>query len=994
MKIRLTILSASLVAVALAPAAAMGKSGAVARDASSTQTFGQATLAPSTSESSLQFTVETATLPVDDSAIDMKTRMGTALKDASFSGEGSGTESDPWIISQDNEWSEIVASGESFVGCYFKISEDYSLDFSEEEEVTPLDYFNGSIDGNGTTIKLGTRTVSSEKTAVLFNYLGLKSCISNFTVEGDVTITANFGGTLIGKTCGTVENVVSNVTVTQINGAQNGGGLIGYTYGEAQITNCSYTGTFTTAGRSSGGVIGQAFMTYITNCYNAGTMTAPLDSADLYIIYTGGVVGYAHQSTLTGCYNKGVINTMANGSGGVAGYVGDSSVVTNCYNIGTVTSTGQFLGGVAGRLIESEMSGCYNASTGTVSASEVNTAGVLAYSYYSTVSNCWNEGSVSASKSNLAGVIAHPSHSTVTGCYNASTGNVTGTSYYVGGVAYRLQTTTMSDCYNAGTVLMDFTSDEDKGSSGGVTAAIDTTSTMTNCYNIGTFTTTDGNFCGGVVGFVNNMEGNTVSGCYNTGTVTLGQSYSGGVIGYLGTGATAENCYNTGTITITNPYCAGVVGRTAGGTITGCYSTDASTITTKNSAVAGVLGYGYGATVTDCWNATDIYTNGNSSGGVVGMVHSSSTISGCYNLATVKSPIDETSSLANSFYIGGVVGRIEGGNDGYDGGTDSVNVVTNCWNAGDVYGGGYDNYAGVGGIVGYTFFAGDTISNCFNVGNITSYLINAGGIAGWCKGTVTDVYSMGTITSDNYSGGLVGNATSNCSLGNGYFAGTIVVNESDGQGGNTVGTTDGTYSSTYYQKANAFSGAVDSNATGLTYADLATLSLNSGSTSTWTSIDDYSYPVLTNLADNDYAKAYSAAVVPVNDEDTYSSITGNVYLGGSVTWSTDADSLAFYIDSSGSPSVGYFPSDGGYEVTVTATSGDVSVSTTLIANITTTGVETIENGLSDTGREIVKEEYYTTSGVLVADPAESQKSIYIVRRVYDDGSVVTAKEVR
>ena len=1082
---RQVILIALLAAAALTPEASVKEPSACASTEVDGTIFGRATF-PGISGDTCRYEVVTAALTADECVADRKARSGVTVKGW---GNGSGTEDDPWLIEAYNELVNILMAGGE-ADNYFIISStygDFTQDMPNEEkyiDLTPefigenqdlsfvagypvmCDIFCGHLDGNGFTIYLGTRDVGYDSDGDAQDYcgffcrtLGVNSSISNFTVEGDITLVGNFCGPLIGKCYGDVDNVVSKVNVTQDKNAQNCGGLIGYT-AAGTIRNCYYDGTFTTSGTSSGGLIGQAYKTTITDCHNEGTITAPEDLTTR-ITYTGGVVGYAHQSTITECFNVGTISTLAYGSGGVAGYVGDNSVISDCYNRRTVTSTGENLGGVVGRLIKSEMIGCWN--EGEVSSTGANAAGVLSYAYYSTVSGCWNQEEVSASKTGVAGVVSYLSHSTITDCWNE--GSVTGTSYYVGGVVHMLESSTMTGCYNnpSGDVQMNLTSDNDLGSSGGVTAAIDTTSTMTNCYNEGTFTTVDGNFCGGVVGFVNNMEGNTVSGCYNTGTVTLGQSFSGGVVGYLGVGAAAENCYNTGTIKITNPYCAGVVGRTAGGTITGCYS-KRGTITTSNSAVAGVLGYGYAATVTDCWNSTNISTNGNSSGGVVGMVHSSSTISGCYNLGTVKSPKSETSSVANSFYIGGVVGRIEGGNDGDNG--DSTNVVTNCWNAGDVYGGGYDNYAGVGGIVGYTFFAGDKISNCFNVGNITSYLINAGGIVGWCKADVSDVYSMGTITSSGgYAGGLVGNATSDCTISNGYFAGTVTADSEagyivggyngetasgdtetnygkvgdedtddedtddedtdDGDTGNTATGFDGStqLTNTYYLKANTISSEVytttidDEVSVGLSYAELAALDMDAGytsgsgddgvstasddddsSTSAWTSTDDYSYPILSALSDNDYALAYSAAVIPMDENNTYSEITNNVYLGGSasgtVTWTDDADDETFWIWSSdGETSIGYYPTAGSSTVTVTATSGDVSVSTTLTADIAT-GVETIENGLSDAGREIVDEEYYTTSGARVAQPSDGAKAIYIVRRVYDDGTVTATKEAR
>ena len=78
-----------------------------------------------------------------------------------------------------------------------------------------------------------------------------------------------------------------------------------------------------------------------------------------------------------------------------------------------------------------------------------------------------------------------------------------------------------------------------------------------------------GGVCGG------NSEGGTITGCYNTGTVS-GSSYVGGVCGGNSEGGTITGCYNTGVVSgnvikdIVDACVGGVCGRN-GGTITNCY---------------------------------------------------------------------------------------------------------------------------------------------------------------------------------------------------------------------------------------------------------------------------------------------------------------------------------------------------------------------------------------------------------------------------------------
>lgn len=72
----------------------------------------------------------------------------------------------------------------------------------------------------------------------------------------------------------------------------------------------------------------------ITNCYNAGNLTAIESAATI-----GGICGY-NGGTIANCYNTGTVTATGSVAsvGGVCGY--SASPISNCYNIGTVTATG------------------------------------------------------------------------------------------------------------------------------------------------------------------------------------------------------------------------------------------------------------------------------------------------------------------------------------------------------------------------------------------------------------------------------------------------------------------------------------------------------------------------------------------------------------------------------------------------------------------------------------------------------------------------------
>ena len=89
------------------------------------------------------------------------------------------------------------------------------------------------------------------------------------------------------------------------------------------------------------------------------------------------------------------------------------------------------------------------------------------------------------------------------------------------------------------------------------------TNTITGCYNTGTVSGIDR--VGGVCGL---NDKKTLTDCYNTGTVS-GTSEVGGVCGT--NKSTLTSCYNIGTVSGTDSNIGGVCGLNDSGTITSCY---------------------------------------------------------------------------------------------------------------------------------------------------------------------------------------------------------------------------------------------------------------------------------------------------------------------------------------------------------------------------------------------------------------------------------------
>ena len=105
--------------------------------------------------------------------------------------------------------------------------------------------------------------------------------------------------------------------------------------------------------------------------------------------HVGGVCGN-NAGTITNCYNAGNLTAIESCAtiGGICGY-NNGGTVTNCYNTGTVTATGSVasVGGVCGCSIEL-ISNCYNIGTVTATSSGADISGICGY-YFGPVTNCY-----------------------------------------------------------------------------------------------------------------------------------------------------------------------------------------------------------------------------------------------------------------------------------------------------------------------------------------------------------------------------------------------------------------------------------------------------------------------------------------------------------------------------------------------------------------------------------------------------------------------------
>ena len=183
---------------------------------------------------------------------------------------------------------------------------------------------------------------------------------------------------------GTFDGNNKTVSGLYFNGDSTCIGLFGSSESDGNIKNVGVVDSYFKGNDHVGGVCGNNAGT-ITNCYNAGNLTAIESSANI-----GGICGYNNGGTITNCYNAGNLTAIESSAniGGICGY-NNGGTVTNCYNTGTVTATGSVasIGGVCGCSI-APISNCYNIGTVTATSSDADISGICGYCF-GPIKNCY-----------------------------------------------------------------------------------------------------------------------------------------------------------------------------------------------------------------------------------------------------------------------------------------------------------------------------------------------------------------------------------------------------------------------------------------------------------------------------------------------------------------------------------------------------------------------------------------------------------------------------
>lgn len=465
---------------------------------------------------------------------------------------GKGSESDPYIITNADEFNGMHSTLVANARTYYRLAND--IDVSGIVDWVPVnlnaDPYGIMFDGGNHTIS-NFKCTSSDRASMFgvlygevkdLNIANSQIITSGDTPCGTVAAWAGNGDQQPGK----IENVhVTNGKVSNSGtGAFIGGIAARASYGT--IVNCSFDGTvertsttaFTTSYYPLGGIIGHAGEhVALSNCSSSGTITAKSGRA------VGGILGYCILNMdIADCSSSMNITSRDDVVGGIAGYYGNGNF-TGCSATGDIEVTT----GYASTITYAFIGGMLGTTVGDVN-----------------MSNCHYSGNITANGAVVGGLMGRCATdadagdgATLSQCW--ASGKITGTSlcHYAGGLVGMCKNggLTMSDCY----AMVDI--DSAGYHTGGLVGDAPKNSTIRNCYATGSLKAyyAIGGLLGRAYGLGNSKGdpstnvNSTVENCiaFNPSIKTTAaakinatKTYSGGaIIGFSSYPNTLKNCW-------------------------------------------------------------------------------------------------------------------------------------------------------------------------------------------------------------------------------------------------------------------------------------------------------------------------------------------------------------------------------------------------------------------------------------------------------------------
>ena len=477
--------------------------------------------------------------------------------------DGAGTEGSPYLINNENEFTQLIvkihgykgAKQNSYEGKYFQLNANLTFKGGSSQSnlndngTTSRD-FKGTFDGNGKTLSGITICPTGDMDYSIFGDLNggtIKDLnISGATIYGIAK--DNYGFVCRNHKAGTIQNVT--VTMSAIS-----------TQDRETVVN------------TIGGICANLNGGTITGC-TVNNLRAT-DAGAFYkrpIIHTiGGIVGKATGGTVSNCITKNTTITLDdNNSQYVGGIVGQvvplstlnsqlSTIITNCTFEDSRINCCSYAGGIVGKVDHPncQIQGCSapnsSANRDAISIEKDYSGGIVGWFNGDSdnpskcyIQNCKNYTPADG-KQYVGGIAGYAKNCLVDGCHNYCVNN----SYdgYLGGIVGLLTgKSTIQKCFNTGFICINNSYDITHHT-GGIVGYMNASNTDDQCIVEDCFNSNQiygSNCVGGIVG---TLEGKAnLHRCYNTGVVK-GISQVGGLIGIQKNVTTATTyCYSAGKV--------------------------------------------------------------------------------------------------------------------------------------------------------------------------------------------------------------------------------------------------------------------------------------------------------------------------------------------------------------------------------------------------------------------------------------------------------------
>lgn len=471
---------------------------------------------------------------------------GIGVSAASFSGEGSGTDEDPYIITSAEQFNEIA----TFANAVFKLNAPDGITLTNP---TPIKNFSGKLIGvdGANEITVNIDRTGTTTNATLFVNVNDGAVLNNLVIKGSVKggnaiYTSALVGWINRDAQVSITNILNYADITINYSADDvkSGGIIGMIYnnnsttsGIITVENCNNYGNIIYSSSNLntadfGGIVGRIGVgtdtVTIKNCKNYGQINGGGGRF-------GGIVGISGgpNVTINNCENNGILSGN-NDIGGIVGYAQNTLTISDCANNAAITSnfivTDEeitkfvYCGGIASQIkTNAKIKGCVNNANGIITgnfpenAKPSKSSGFCLGGIAGYINDC---ATVTESKNYAVVNGIHSSYSAYFFC-----GGIVG--YNIG--SYINKCSNHADC------------DKTTRQFGGIAGRFGTSGEISECYNTGDIRSTHANgYTGGIAARVDDVNC-IIENCYNTGTM-LSNTYTGGLVG--SSKGTVRNSYS------------------------------------------------------------------------------------------------------------------------------------------------------------------------------------------------------------------------------------------------------------------------------------------------------------------------------------------------------------------------------------------------------------------------------------------------------------------